>query len=52
MKTSDVLVTWDLPTESLSTVAPKLKFIHIIGAGVEHLADKLEGGLRNLVYFF
>ena len=37
MKTSDVLVTWDLPTESLSTVAPRLKFIHIIGAGVEHL---------------
>jgi len=37
MKTSDVLVTWDLPTESLSTAAPRLKFIHIIGAGVEHL---------------
>ncbi len=37
MKTSDVLVTWDLPTESLSTVAPRLKLIHIIGAGVEHL---------------
>ena len=37
MKTSDVLVTWDLPTESLSAVAPRLKFIHIIGAGVEHL---------------
>ena len=32
------LVTWDLPTERLSEVAPELRWIHIIGAGVEHLA--------------
>ena len=37
MKTTDVLVAWDLPTVNLSKVAPRLKMIHIIGAGVEHL---------------
>lgn len=37
MKTADVLVTWDLPTANLGSVAPNLKWIHIIGAGVEHL---------------
>ena len=31
------LVTWDLPTEDLTKRAPNLKYIHIIGAGVEHL---------------
>ena len=37
MATADVLVTWNLPTENLAQVAPNLKWIHIIGAGVEHL---------------
>jgi phosphoglycerate dehydrogenase-like enzyme len=37
MKTADVLVTWDLPTANLAVSAPKLQWIHIIGAGVEHL---------------
>ena len=37
MQTADVLVTWDFPTANLAKVAPRLKFIHIIGAGVEHL---------------
>ena len=37
MDTADVLVTWDLPTEKLSETAPRLKMIHVIGAGVEHL---------------
>ena len=37
METSDVLVTWDFPTTNLAKVAPRLKLIHIIGAGVEHL---------------
>ena len=37
METADVLVTWDLPTADLATIAPKLRWIHIIGAGVEHL---------------
>lgn len=33
----EALVTWDLPTQDLGRGAPKLKWIHIIGAGVEHL---------------
>jgi phosphoglycerate dehydrogenase-like enzyme len=37
MATAEVLVAWDLPTENLKKVAPNLKWIHIIGAGVEHL---------------
>ncbi len=37
MKTANALVTWELPTEDLAKVAPNLKWIHIIGAGVEHL---------------
>lgn len=37
MGTAEVLVTWDLPTGNLAEVAPKLRWIHIIGAGVEHL---------------
>ena len=38
MKDAEVLYCWDLPTENLRAVAPKLKWIHIIGAGVEHLS--------------
>ena len=37
METADVLVTWDFPKINLAKVAPRLKLIHIIGAGVEHL---------------
>ena len=37
MKTAEVLVCWDLPTENLAEIAPNLRWIHIIGAGVEHL---------------
>ena len=37
MQDADVLLTWNLPTESFAQVAPKLKWIHCIGAGVEHL---------------
>ena len=37
MRDAEVLVTWDLPTANLAELAPKLKWIHIIGAGVEHL---------------
>ena len=37
MRSAEVLVTWDLPTENLARVAPSLRWIHIIGAGVEHL---------------
>lgn len=37
MADADILLCWNLPTEDLATVAPNLKWIHIIGAGVEHL---------------
>jgi len=37
MKTAHALVTWDLPTKNLAQIAPNLRWIHIIGAGVEHL---------------
>lgn len=37
MATADALVTWDLPTAGLAERAPRLRWIHVIGAGVEHL---------------
>lgn len=37
MQTAEVLVCWDLPTANLAKLAPRLRWIHIIGAGVEHL---------------
>lgn len=37
MASAEVLVCWNLPTDNLAEVAPNLKWIHIIGAGVEHL---------------
>lgn len=48
MKEAEVLLCWDLPTQNLRAVAPKLKWIHIIGAGVEHLCpmDWVPAGLQ------
>ena len=37
MRAAEVLICWDFPTESLTDIAPHLKWIHVIGAGVEHL---------------
>jgi phosphoglycerate dehydrogenase-like enzyme len=37
MATANALVTWDLPTDDLKQRAPHLRWIHIIGAGIEHL---------------
>lgn len=34
---ADILLTWNLPTEGLAGRAPHLRWIHCIGAGVEHL---------------
>ena len=34
---SDILVAWDFSTINLNKVAPNLKWIHVISAGVEHL---------------
>ncbi|MFQ5789073.1 MAG: D-2-hydroxyacid dehydrogenase [Acidobacteriota bacterium] len=37
MKSADVLVGWNFPRGDLATRAPRLKWIHVWGAGVEHL---------------
>ena len=37
MKNTHILLTWDLPKRKLDQIAPDLKWIHCIGAGVEHL---------------
>jgi len=37
IKPCDGLVGWRFPTESLAAGAPELRWIHIIGAGIEHL---------------
>ena len=37
MADADVLLTWNLPTRDLAKAAPDLKWIHCIGAGVEHM---------------
>ncbi len=37
MQNSDILLAWNFPTYNLKELAPKLKWIHVISAGVEHL---------------
>ncbi len=37
MRDAEVLLTWNLPMENLAEVAPRLKWIHCIGAGIEHM---------------
>ena len=37
MKTADVLVGWRFPREDLARRAPRLKWIHMTGAGIEHI---------------
>jgi len=37
MKTAHVLVGWAFPKKELNVTAPDLRWIHIIGAGIEHL---------------
>ena len=38
MANADILLTWDLPKNNLANIAKNLKWIHCIGAGVEHLS--------------
>ena len=47
MADTEVLLTWNFPTDNLGTIAPKLKWIHCSGSGVEHLApmDWMPAGL-------
>lgn len=37
LKWADVLIGWEFPTDNLSDRAPRLRWIHTIGAGVDHL---------------
>ena len=37
MSNSDILLAWNFSTVNLKQIAPKLKWIHLISAGVEHL---------------
>ena len=38
MKDADILLGWNFPTKDLLAIAPNLKWIHIISAGVNHLS--------------
>ena len=38
MKDADILIAWNFPTDSLAEIAPNLKWIHIVSAGVNHLS--------------
>jgi phosphoglycerate dehydrogenase-like enzyme len=35
---SEILLTYDFPTKNLKEIAPNLKWIHCIAAGIEHLS--------------
>ena len=48
MSNSDILLAWSFPTKDLKKVAPNLKWIHVISAGVEHL-HPLDWMFDNLV---
>ena len=37
MSNSDILLAWNFSTKNLKKIAPNLKWIHLISAGVEHL---------------
>ena len=37
MSNSEILLTYDFPTDNLKNIAPNLKWIHCTAAGVEHL---------------
>ena len=38
MKEADVLLGWQFPTKNIREIAPNLKWIHVISAGVNHLS--------------
>jgi phosphoglycerate dehydrogenase-like enzyme len=38
MKDADILLGWQFPTKNISAIAPKLKWIHVSSAGVNHLS--------------
>ena len=38
MKDADILLGWQFPTMNIRDIAPNLKWIHVISAGVNHLS--------------
>ena len=38
MKYADILLGWQFPTDNIKNIAPKLKWIHVSSAGVNHLS--------------
>jgi phosphoglycerate dehydrogenase-like enzyme len=38
MSNTQILLAWDFPTKNINIIAPNLKWIHCIGAGVEQLS--------------
>ena len=48
MSNSNILVAWNFPTSNLKKIAPNLKWIHCVSAGVEHLLP-LDWMFNNLV---
>jgi phosphoglycerate dehydrogenase-like enzyme len=47
MKDADILLGWQFPTTNIKQIAPKLKWIHVSSAGVNHLSpfDWMKKGL-------
>ena len=39
MANSDILLTWNFSTSNLKKIAPNLKWIHCVSAGVEHFTS-------------
>src|SRR5437773_4645152 len=37
MRTAEVLIGWRFPREDLARRAPRLRWIHMTGAGIEHI---------------
>jgi len=48
MSNSDILIAWNFPKSNLKKIAPNLKWIHCISAGIEHLLP-LDWTFDNLV---
>ena len=48
MSDADILLAWNFSTKNLKKIAPNLKWIHLISAGVEHLLP-LDWMFDNLV---
>jgi glyoxylate/hydroxypyruvate reductase A len=38
MQTAEILIGWEFPRKDLAARAPRLRWIHLTGAGLEHLA--------------